>query len=437
MPDRKSRSPSVKTIVKIILAANGIIFVAAVGLALWWDAPLPDDSDLRPPARSIPDSENGYLHFTGVHNSYNDTAISDISALSEMTRWKDDPAPWDAALAERILAHNAEILASLEAALARPDWQFPELALAAPWEELMVIHSASKLKRLEAQHFVNSGNPDAALASSVDNLHLGTACARADGYVLSLLVAATAYALGSDTLDFALHHPVSRAAVAARLDTTDTWQWHPEIAAGSFLNEYRWQRHLVSTHSRREIADISGIASGEPFSLTLYKPRLTLGYQANYTRELVSNLPLPYAKGTTPVADELADWPAKGFSWKRLHPNHTGRSLVATNVQQFERLVEEHFLRVFLSAKNQLLLALRLHEIDHGQLPAKLADLVPAYLPNIPPDPYTRDPLHYDPARRLLWSVGTDLTDAGGHPDASSSSEHSLEPTAAIPPLPE
>jgi hypothetical protein len=62
-------------------------------------------------------------------------------------------------------------------------------------------------------------------------------------------------------------------------------------------------------------------------------------------------------------------------------------------------------------------LAVRWYAVDHnGQLPAKLEDLVPAYLPRLPRD-YQADnqPLKYRAGQdAILWSVGEDGIDSGG-----------------------
>lgn len=61
-------------------------------------------------------------------------------------------------------------------------------------------------------------------------------------------------------------------------------------------------------------------------------------------------------------------------------------------------------------------LAIRLHELDHGQPPAQLAELVPRYLEELPLDPFSGKPFVY---RRkddgfLIYSVGPDGVDDGG-----------------------
>lgn len=83
-----------------------------------------------------------------------------------------------------------------------------------------------------------------------------------------------------------------------------------------------------------------------------------------------------------------------------------------------ERSVSRHFM---LRAERRMAataLAIRLYEVDHGQRPASLEELVPNYLPSVPQDPFA------EPARQLgylpgsnppiLYSVFEDGMDDGG-----------------------
>jgi type II secretory pathway pseudopilin PulG len=65
-----------------------------------------------------------------------------------------------------------------------------------------------------------------------------------------------------------------------------------------------------------------------------------------------------------------------------------------------------------------MLLAIRLYEADHGAAPANLYLLVPAYLPAVPVDPFSKDghQLRYiaTPRAEVVYSVGEDGRDDGG-----------------------
>jgi hypothetical protein len=63
-----------------------------------------------------------------------------------------------------------------------------------------------------------------------------------------------------------------------------------------------------------------------------------------------------------------------------------------------------------------VLFALAAYRADHGSYPAELAALVPEYLPDVPEDLFSGEPLRYrrEEAGYLLYSVGPDGKDDGG-----------------------
>lgn len=60
------------------------------------------------------------------------------------------------------------------------------------------------------------------------------------------------------------------------------------------------------------------------------------------------------------------------------------------------------------------LVAVCRYKTERRAYPPDLSALVPRYLSAIPEDPYDGKPLRFDPARGLLWSVGSDGIDGGG-----------------------
>ena len=56
-----------------------------------------------------------------------------------------------------------------------------------------------------------------------------------------------------------------------------------------------------------------------------------------------------------------------------------------------------------------VLCAIARHRLEHaGALPSKLEDLVPTYLDGVPLDPFTGDPMAYDPVSGKIWCTGED-----------------------------
>ena len=72
--------------------------------------------------------------------------------------------------------------------------------------------------------------------------------------------------------------------------------------------------------------------------------------------------------------------------------------------------------------------------LDHKRFPTSLDQLVQArLLKEVPLDPFDGAPIRYDPARKILWSVGADCRDDNG--EAGKDRLWRLTPRP-IPPLP-
>jgi hypothetical protein len=83
------------------------------------------------------------------------------------------------------------------------------------------------------------------------------------------------------------------------------------------------------------------------------------------------------------------------------------------------RILWSHFRVIANRRAAAILLALRLYALDHhGNLPTTLADLVPAYLPKLPPDPFSPDQRNfvYRPAGAdpMIYSLAQNGVDDGG-----------------------
>jgi hypothetical protein len=73
-------------------------------------------------------------------------------------------------------------------------------------------------------------------------------------------------------------------------------------------------------------------------------------------------------------------------------------------------------------------IALELHRRESGAYPRRLDDLVPRFLPAVPPDRITGEPLRYAlvEGEPRVWSVGVDRTDNGGRPVAGGQRDQTL-----------
>jgi hypothetical protein len=123
-------------------------------------------------------------------------------------------------------------------------------------------------------------------------------------------------------------------------------------------------------------------------------------------------------------ATEADDWPAaerqfptRYFKTLEAHPiTHLfGRMMGAS----LDRAAHVSYSGAARSRLAVLALAIHLYAVDHdGKLPASLDELTPRYLPAVPVDPLSGQPLHYIPGGNApcVYSVGDDGVDDHGTP---------------------
>jgi hypothetical protein len=106
--------------------------------------------------------------------------------------------------------------------------------------------------------------------------------------------------------------------------------------------------------------------------------------------------------------------------WESLQ-RRTGRlmrPLGHVSMPHSSAIIRQHFQILTQRRMAAIALAIRLFEIDHGHRPTELAELVPDYLEEVPPDPmsFGGSPFTYvpDAAEPVLYSVGKNGDDDGG-----------------------
>lgn len=129
-------------------------------------------------------------------------------------------------------------------------------------------------------------------------------------------------------------------------------------------------------------------------------------------RHSIASLDLPAARRKPPAAPAASVWQMLNPA-----PNAGASALRKLGFGSFVKAIETSDLQEMRTAMLRTLLAIARYRTAYdGRLPATLDALVPEFLPAIPRDPFDGNPIRYDATRGLLWSIGTDLTDAAGLP---------------------
>jgi len=163
---------------------------------------------------------------------------------------------------------------------------------------------------------------------------------------------------------------------------------------------------------------------------TLYKPNLTRRRLGDGVRDLIRRVSSPpdgnpAAGSGFQVPDGVLDFLANG----------RGDLFVEFILTALEKgLLDAAPSTAVTVEATRAVVALHAFEKAKGHLPADLGQLVPEYLEAVPRDSFDGKPLRYSRAKRIVYSVGSDLIDRGGSTGAAGGDacDHQLDPTFRI-----
>ena len=117
---------------------------------------------------------------------------------------------------------------------------------------------------------------------------------------------------------------------------------------------------------------------------------------------------------------------------ERLANHRVGWSPLTELIPLLQSSVSQVFLSRAATDQTLALLAAAAFRKDHAAWPESLDQLVPMYLPSIPPDPFDGATLKYrlDPSGPIFWYAGADLDDDQGRAPAPSARVRSLRKRA-------
>ncbi len=321
---------------------------------------------------------------------------------------------WDTQRLGVAVQANAAALDNLHDLLSENDWQ----PYHAAWRDddigsqrnWAVLGAA---KEAAAFYFARTGDDHAALRSALDLAALAR-------HLQSLHAWPTFYARGTEmhmraceTLAELLR--TSRATPSqlvivqeafARLAPSDN------VLSTAMNTYYRFERGLIAGTDPTIDSSIPPLVK-QHHSHLFFKPNATLRIFASGFRSLRTEvLKTPYARFpaiAALVGTEGAPLAVAGT------PNVVGMKLANQRLWPYARLVELEGLERARHVIVTTMFAARRYMLDRGRLPPSLSALVPDYLAEPPLDPFNGRLLGYHSERGVIYSVGLDSVDAGGH----------------------
>jgi len=159
-----------------------------------------------------------------------------------------------------------------------------------------------------------------------------------------------------------------------------------------------------------------------------FLPNMTLNAMADYYRSIIGEIPQFYSDMALP---EHSHEQFKSFYNILFMKNYLGEILWLVNVSSvWSGGIERRCQADGQLAVTKLIVACHLFQLAEGRRPATLDELVPGYLPAVPPDPFDGAPFRYNAALGVVYSVGKSLTDHGGT-DPNPRERNRLQPWRA------
>jgi hypothetical protein len=411
----------------VTLAVFGGVFAAII----YSDAAPPDLSDLAFTPLSLPDEENFYVQFVATSQRVLPKPLIDEDEVDESAAETEPHFSKRPLLKERLLegkgwtpdrlakyGPDLELIASAASALA--DLQHAQGRIPDSFTETartLEIRSLWQHLQLATWALYRSGRRAEAVDLALLGARMGRTLRDARGTLIDYLTGVSMLSSFQSTLhDLAAEPDISADLLSRLLLGSLVADEFPDAYEHTLRNEFRLTKDALAKHNAEEAQNgytsndwIEGVAKTRVLFPLVYKPNLTIAILADLTRGEIAavreDTAYKWDSMRRPPFPEDADSGAKVL----LRPvNAHGReiaAMVAPSVRQLPRArYNAHSRRSLLQAY----LALRIHHLETGTLPATLDELVPALLPALPRDFADGAPIRYSREARAIWSVGTD-----------------------------
>ena len=433
-----------KTVLILLSIFPGLpLLLIAAALAIrGCDEPPPYDEDLKVKRLEIPDDQNALTLFLEAVEKVDipkrDTPLA--SQANQQTKEGEGPQDerelfneiadgrcWDGPFVERVLKDNAEALGLWEQGLAAPHFQAIEVkTLADQIPQVFDYVNFGNLVSVRARAAAKREDYEAAFQDCMKLVRFGHRIEGDKGCLLEWLVGVTVKSTGDGLMRDLL--PEGTLPPARLRHYASEVAKYPADAglADAFRNEYAVQ-----------VETLEGIKSGkyDPSSLMLvtgagpargpgpldslgwnvlrvtsFRPHETRRTCAEAARSRIESVSKPF-KDMAPEDPALPDFrPAR----EALSGNLVGRMFCTMLLLTSGNVLQQKCRANVDLAATRILLALKAYKLEKGKLPATLAELVPDYLDSVPLDDYDGQPMRYNAAKKVVYSVGKDLKDDGG-----------------------
>lgn len=385
------------------------------------DEPPPDDSDLWLPAIEIPKEENAFYDFIeATEKIYWPEGKSEL--VFKIIKGKE----WDEGFVKEILEKNEKAFSYLDKTLTHPRFQLPELQNPEKYSVYMPLRSMGnwrtlgRLVSLESLYLFKKGKERESFNESLKIIKLGQMIEDSPRpSVIQYLVGMAIREIGLTRMRTLIPETnLSANELKFYQKELDQFKRKGEglitILKGEYISVVNTFDQMTKSGEKEDI-----LGRTAPLYLRLmdklsyyFKPNQTKRFFAEHFRNEIKLISNKNYKET------------KEYQYKYLIPssffkilvteNLIGKIIYETSAVSLSGVKQKEYLGDFSIIGTQLLMAIKAYQIENGELPNSLDELVLEYILELPKDPFNRELIRYSSEKKIIYSVGSDLEDSGG-----------------------
>jgi len=408
----KSRARSIAVIALLLMLVTGVTVIGVRGRK-----PPVSAEDLRPVRIEVAANENSFPAMTRAGNRLSWVDEADAPQLAGMAecnvKWK-----WNQELAEQLLARNQSVLELLDEALPPSKLQVPtpssvedDYPYLSDWTKIALLTS------IRSAVLDREGREREAFDLAFKLVQLGHRIEDSGGEVFHYRRGASIKMMGLSRIQqLAFKTSLPADYLTHLLRELGRYKANESALTNTIKVDYQLNAALVRNFS---IGKFSGTNPPDPvlraFGVPMLNVEKTERAFATPARIGLKCIPHSYAKmplGEFPPAATNSSVAA--VIGKIARGNASGETVFDLMYTSPKGLLAKKCEENVAVSATEGVLALKCHQAQHGALPESLADLVPDYLPAVPLDDFDGKPLRYSREKKLIYSVGWNLTDDGG-----------------------
>lgn len=388
------------------------LVILALTFAYLRDEPLPWEDDLRrPPLASVVRDLSAPVRMVRLLGA---TAKVDLSSFPQTPPWQ-----WDTPSLARAIELHSVTLDNFRDLLEEkeqewqprsPLWMIEDFGSHEGWAKVIT------LKQAEAAYLARRGQEETAFLAAMDLAVLAHLLAPLDAWPSFMLLSLEMHERAAHSLAQLLRQTQLGAETLARLQEEEYKPWvpSPESLRHAMAGFYAFERKFLLGPDGGEPPLPPGyepVRSGWVF----FKPHATLRLFAESFRELQSE-PMLTAFASRDSIDQRLQRLQAARAGMLPDSNQAGQEYFSSRIQPYAAMCKRHRQVAAQHAAIMTAFALRRFVVSEGRMPRDVTELTPKYLPTQASDPFSGEPVRHNMARGLIYSVGTDLRDDGGHP---------------------